>query len=112
MPVARSGYLRSAQPSASGLRARREGTADPMEWLAGLAKAVVQFAIGIGSMIGAAVPGAAPVHAPVTPPPAAVVAAGTSSPSSKAGPGQLLGRYDAGGQGSAADAPQHYHGAG
>ena len=82
-----------------------------MEWLAGLAKAVVQFAIGIGSMIGAAVPGAAPVHAPVTPPPAAVVAAVTSSPSSKAVPGQLLVRYYAGVQSAASDALEKSHGA-
>ena len=82
-----------------------------MEWLAGLAKAVVQFAIGIGSMIGAAVPGAAPVHAPVTLPPAAVVAAVTSSPSSKAVPGQLLVRYYAGVQAAASDALEKSHGA-
>jgi len=82
-----------------------------MEWLAGLAKAVVQFAIGIGSMIGAAVPGAAPVHAPVAPPPAAMVAAVTSSPSSKALPGQLLVRYHDGVQAAASDALEKSHGA-
>src|SRR5213596_515973 len=111
MPAACSGYLRSAQPSARGPRARRGRTADLMEWLAGLAKAVVQVAIAIGSMIGSAVPGAAPAHAPVMPSSAGVVAAVASSPSSKAVPGQLLVRYRDGVQAAAADAFERSHGA-
>ena len=82
-----------------------------MEWLAGLAKAVVQVAIAIGSMIGSAVPGAVPAHAPVTPSSAAVVAAVASSPSSKAVPGQLLVRYRDGVQAAAVDALEKSHGA-
>ncbi len=82
-----------------------------MEWLAGLAKAVVQVAIAIGSMIGSAVPGAVPAHAPVAPSSAAVVAAVASSPSSKAVPGQLLVRYRDGVQAAAVDALEKSHGA-